>query len=177
MAAPGPSLASAADTALLASTSSHERLLLAQAVFARGKDDYAGVAQMLRGHALLRRREEEGGGWFAEENLRSIYEAMVRSMGLDASVPRAAQGPELRKIAHKWYMDRVYELHAGMQECQDQFRIVYSELAELKEGKLDWRFTNPERLVPPGSSPVRPDAALPDMDIKVEEGVKMEVEG
>lgn len=30
----------------------------------------------------------------------------------------------LRKIAHKYYMDRVQELHAGMQLCQDQFRCA-----------------------------------------------------
>ncbi|GAA5916867.1 hypothetical protein JCM6882_007438 [Rhodosporidiobolus microsporus] len=152
---PAPS-APAPPPSLLASTSTHERVLLAQAAFAKGNEDFAAVAEALRGHALLRARE---GGWFEAENLKRIYEEMVTQLGMDASLPRPAQSPELRKIAHKYYMDRVYELHAGMQECQDQFRIIYSELSELKEGKLDWRLTEPGRVVPPGSSPVRRDAA------------------
>lgn len=32
--------------------------------------------------------------------------------------------PELRKIAHFYYMMRVHELYAGMEACQDQFRCV-----------------------------------------------------
>ncbi|GAA5822224.1 hypothetical protein JCM11251_006267 [Rhodosporidiobolus azoricus] len=166
---------SPSDSSLLSSTSTHERLLLAQGVFAKGNEDFAAVAATLRGHALLQNREKEAGesegeGWFEAENLQKTYEAMVRALGMDASVSRPPQSAELRKIAHKYYMDRVYELHKGMGECQDQFRIIYSELSELKEGKMDWRFTQPERVVPPGSSPVRPATGLP-----VTEGMDMEV--
>ncbi|GAA6019309.1 hypothetical protein JCM10207_001257 [Rhodosporidiobolus poonsookiae] len=155
-----PSL-SPADRSLLAATSTHERVLLAQAVFQQGtasEATWAKVGGVLKGHALLKSRDDQP-EWFEGENFKAIYEAMVRSVGQDPSVARAPTAPELRKIAHKYYMDRVYELHAGMQECQDQFRIVYSEIAELKEGRLDWRLTHPERAGPPGSSPVRPPAA------------------
>ncbi|GAA5856067.1 hypothetical protein JCM8547_002964 [Rhodosporidiobolus lusitaniae] len=146
-----PSLASPSDLLLLSTTSTHEKLLLAQAVFARGNGDFESVAEMIRGEVLLRRREEREEGWFGAERLRETYEAMCREAGYDANVERAAQSPDLRKIAHKFYMDRVHELYAGMQECQDQFRITYSELQELKEGKLDWRLTEPGRVRPPGT--------------------------
>ena len=43
---------------------------------------------------------------------------------------------------------------------QPMRRITYSEIQELKDGKLDWRLTHPERAVPP--SPVaRGQAPLP----------------
>ncbi|BGP17941.1 hypothetical protein JCM10213_003949 [Rhodosporidiobolus nylandii] len=142
---------------LLASTSTVERVLLAQAVFQKGNQDFAAVSAVLRGHALLRGREpgemDVGLAWFEPENLRMIYEEMVGAMGLEPSTPRPAQSAELRKIAHKYYMDRVYELHAGMQECQDQFRITYSELEELKAGKLDWKLTHPGASRPPSPPP------------------------
>lgn len=77
MAAPAalPSLATPLDTLLLTSTSCVERVLLAQAVFAKGYSTTPAVAGKvweevkgaLRGHALLRNREKEGGGWFEAE--------------------------------------------------------------------------------------------------------------
>jgi hypothetical protein len=51
------------------------------------------------------------------------------------------------------------------------YRIVYSEIQELREGRLDWKLTHPERNMPP--SPVRPAQGLPSSssmaDIKMED--------
>lgn len=44
-----------------------------------------------------------------------------------------------------------------LNEC----RITYAELNELKEGKMDWRFSEPGRMAPPGSSPVVKMEGLP----------------
>lgn len=32
--------------------------------------------------------------------------------------------PQLRELAHTYYMERVHELYSDMQLCQDQFRQV-----------------------------------------------------
>ncbi|GJN92692.1 hypothetical protein Rhopal_005727-T1 [Rhodotorula paludigena] len=148
-----------AETALLASTTTHERVLVAQAVFERGTGDYAGVGKLLEGHALLRERGPE---WFTADNLGRVFGVLLANAGYDPTTSFPAQAPELRKVAHKYYMDRVHELYEAMQLCQDQFRITYSEIQELKDGKLDWKLTHPDRALPP--SPVRPGTALPAAD-------------
>ncbi|BGP41684.1 hypothetical protein JCM10450v2_005747 [Rhodotorula kratochvilovae] len=148
-ASPAPSLPPAS-AALLAQTTTHERVLLAQAVFEKGTGDFEAVGRLLRGHALLRARGEE---WFTAENLAQTFAVLLQNVGVDGATHFPPQSPEVRKIAHKYYMDRVHELYRGMEECGDQFRITYSEIQELKDGKLDWRLTHPERAVPPSPAP------------------------
>jgi len=65
------------ESALLYQTTTHERVLLAQAVFEKGSDDWEAVGRLLRGHALLKARTAE---WFT---------AQVRPRRL--SVPLAAE--------------------------------------------------------------------------------------
>lgn len=50
------------DKALLSATTTHEKLLVSQAVFEKGTEDFEAVAGLIRGHALIRDRGE---GWFA----------------------------------------------------------------------------------------------------------------
>jgi len=42
----------------------------------------------------------------------------------------------VRKIAHKYYMDRVHELYQAMETCQDQFRSVLVALSS--PGPCGW---------------------------------------
>ncbi|BGP26070.1 hypothetical protein JCM10295v2_005013 [Rhodotorula toruloides] len=182
-----PVLVTPEDSAVLTSTSTIQRVLIAQSVFEEGTNDFGAVAKVLHGHALLRDCQPD---WFepgvhlllplflaqlmkdsSPQNLSKIWVALVHNVGQDASVQHLPQAPALRKIAHKYYMDRVEELHEGMQLCQNQFRMVYSEIQELREGRLDWKLTHPDRNLPP--SPVRPAQNLapsPSMvDVKMED--------
>ncbi|GEM10098.1 hypothetical protein Rt10032_c10g4115 [Rhodotorula toruloides] len=163
-----PVLVTPEDSAVLTSTSTIQRVLIAQSVFEEGTNDFGAVAKVLHGHALLRDCQPD---WFEPGNLSKIWVALVHNVGQDASVQHLPQAPALRKIAHKYYMDRVEELHEGMQLCQNQFRMVYSEIQELREGRLDWKLTHPDRNLPP--SPVRPAQNLapsPSMvDVKMED--------
>ncbi|GAA6054649.1 hypothetical protein JCM3770_002922 [Rhodotorula araucariae] len=152
---PAPQLAPTS-AALLAQTTTHERVLLAQAVFEKGTGDFEAVGRLLRGHALLSARGE---AWFTAENLAQTFAVLLQNVGVDAATQFPPQSPDVRRIAHKYYMDRVHELYRAMDECGDQFRITYSEIQELKDGKLDWRLTHPERAVPP--SPMQAGATLP----------------
>ncbi|GAA5927908.1 hypothetical protein JCM3775_002761 [Rhodotorula graminis] len=152
-----PALAMSPDEShLLDQTTTHERVLLAQAVFEKGSDDWEAVGRLLRGHALLRARTDE---WFTAQHLARTFSVLLQHVGVEPATAFPPQSHEVRKIAHKYYMDRVHELYQAMEACQDQFRITYSEIQELKDGKHDWRLTHPERALPP--SPVRGQAPLP----------------
>ncbi|GAA5922801.1 hypothetical protein JCM1841_000712 [Sporobolomyces salmonicolor] len=156
-ATPASSLLTPSEAQLLSTLSTTDKLLVAQAVYEKGNRDFAAVGTLLRGHVLLQGTEV---GWFAPERLGKAYEAMVHNLGLDSSSPLAPNAPQLHKVAHKYYLDRVHELYAAMQLCQDQFRIAYSEIQEIKDGKWDWKLLEPGRVKPP--SPVRGAVALPE---------------
>lgn len=47
-------LATEQQNQLIQSLSTHEKLLVAQAVYEKGGDDWQGVAKLLKGHALLK---------------------------------------------------------------------------------------------------------------------------
>ncbi|GAA5953391.1 hypothetical protein JCM21900_001835 [Sporobolomyces salmonicolor] len=160
-ATPASSLLTPSEVQLLSTLSTTDKLLVAQAIYEKGNRDFAAVGTLLRGHVLLQGKEV---GWFAPERLGKAYEAMVHNLGLDSSSPLAPNAPQLHKVAHKYYLDRVHELYAAMQLCQDQFRresrIAYSEIQEIKDGKWDWKLLEPGRVKPP--SPVRGAVALPE---------------
>ncbi|GAA5879560.1 hypothetical protein JCM3774_000286 [Rhodotorula dairenensis] len=152
--APESALLTVEDKHLLLSTTTHEKLLLSQAVFEKGTEDWKGVAALISGHKLI--KADRGNEWFEPKQLARLWAAQMHETGHEDSLQFPAQDPELRKIAHHYYMARVRELYAGMEACQDQFRIIFSEIEELKEGKLDWKLTQPGRVVPPGiNSPLK----------------------
>ncbi|GAA5977061.1 hypothetical protein JCM10908_004841 [Rhodotorula pacifica] len=155
--APESALLTAEDKLLLSSTTTHEKLLVSQAVFEKGTKDWKGVAGLIRGHKLIGR--ERGKEWFEGKRLARLWAAQMHETGHEEKLHFTSQGPELRKIAHYYYMARVHELYAGMEACQDQFRIIFSEIEELKQGKLDWKLTHPDRTVPPGITNSPPKAA------------------
>lgn len=49
------------DKQLLASTTTHEKLLISQAVFEKGTEDWEGVRALIEGHAFIQARGTE---WF-----------------------------------------------------------------------------------------------------------------
>ncbi|KAJ8292862.1 putative cytokinin riboside 5'-monophosphate phosphoribohydrolase [Rhodotorula toruloides] len=159
------SLLTPEDSAVLASTSTIQRVLIAQSVFEKGTNDFAAVAAVLQGHALLSDCSHE---WFEPKNLSKIWIALVHNVGQDASVQHPPQAPALRKIAHKYYMDRVGELHAGMQLCQDQFRpaqtlpasssMIDVKMEDVGVGALVIQLASlwqqEQQLAGPGASPI-----------------------
>lgn len=97
---PAPSLLTPEDSAVLASTSTIQRVLIAQSVFEKGTDDFAAVSNVLHGHALLRECASE---WFepqvrdfflfllaqlmrdsSAQNLQKIWVALMHNIGQDA---------------------------------------------------------------------------------------------
>ena len=74
-----PALAmSPEESALLAQTTTHERVLLAQAVFEKGSDDWDAVGRLLRGHALLKARTAE---WFTAQVRLSMLDRRAFATG------------------------------------------------------------------------------------------------
>ncbi|TKA52611.1 hypothetical protein B0A53_04621 [Rhodotorula sp. CCFEE 5036] len=167
--APESALLTVEDKQLLAATTTHEKLLVSQAVFEKGTADWKGVAGLLKGHKLIN-AQVRGNAWFEPKRLARLWTALMHETGHEETLQFAAQDSELRAIAHHYYMARVRELYAGMEACQDQFRsvahlqfsltipslfegpIIFSEIEELKEGKLDWKLTQPDRVAPPGTT-------------------------
>lgn len=129
-------------------------------MFEKGTADWKGVAGLVKGHKLIN-AEARGDAWFEPKRLARLWTALMHETGHEETLQFAAQDSELRAIAHHYYMARVHELYAGMEACQDQFRIIFSEIEELKQGKLDWKLTHPDRVAPPGTGPNSPLKVLP----------------
>ncbi|GAA6062554.1 hypothetical protein JCM10212_004115 [Sporobolomyces blumeae] len=163
MAAPppiDPSLLSNLERAVFNPLTTHQKVLIAQATYARGNRDWRGVSDLLKGHVLLKGVSE---GWYEPNRLEAAFDALVKALALDASGDLAPQAPLLQRIAHAYYMERVRELYAEMQLCQDQFRIAFSEIEEIKQGKHDWKYSEPNRTKPPGQSPENKLGQLPPL--------------
>lgn len=74
--APKSALLTAEDERLLSSATTHEKLLLSQAVFEKGTDDWQGVAALIKGHKLL--KAERGDEWFGPK----VRKGRLRGGGL-----------------------------------------------------------------------------------------------
>ncbi|GAA5914834.1 uncharacterized protein JCM6883_005632 [Sporobolomyces salmoneus] len=136
---------------LFRSLTTHQKVLIAQGAYAKGSTDFEGVSSLLRGHVLLKDVAED---WYDPRRLAACYTVLSKVLRLDSSKPLAPQAPQLRDLAHTYYMERVHELYSEMQLCQDQFRIGMAEIEEIKQGQHDWKFHEPGRTKPPGTSPV-----------------------
>ncbi|GAA6015504.1 hypothetical protein JCM11491_004375 [Sporobolomyces phaffii] len=144
------SLLTPPEAELFRSLTTHQKVLIAQACYAKGNRDFEGVSGLLRGHVLLREVED---AWYDPSRLESAYQVLSKVLKLNASKPLAPQATQLRELAHTYYMERVHEIYQEMQLCQDQFRITMSEIEEIKSGQHDWKLLEPGRTKPPGTSP------------------------
>ncbi|KAI5479919.1 hypothetical protein MNV49_002209 [Pseudohyphozyma bogoriensis] len=124
------------ETALLASIVVTEKLLVVQAVHQLGSSDFRGVAKLLQGHALLNKRSKN---FFSADKCQKVWVALMKETGLDPTEPQPPNSPVLLQLAKKYYMQRVYELHALMQLEEDKFRITFSQIQEIKNGNWDDR--------------------------------------
>ncbi|GAA5934531.1 uncharacterized protein JCM15063_004605 [Sporobolomyces koalae] len=146
------SLLTPTELAQFRNLTTHQKVLVAQASYAKGTQDWHSVSGLLQGHVLLRDVSPE---WYEPNNLESAYRVLTKVLKRDPSKPLPPQAPQLRELAHTYYMERVHELYSEMQSCQDQFRIGMAEIEEIKLGKHDWKFLEPGRTKPPGTSPNR----------------------
>ena len=74
--APESALLTVEDKQLLAATTTHEKLLVSQAVFEKGTADWKGVAGLIKGHKLIN-AELRGNAWFEPK----VSERLSRQVG------------------------------------------------------------------------------------------------
>ncbi|KAI0053542.1 Bromodomain-containing protein [Auriscalpium vulgare] len=112
-----------------------ERLLLAQAVFDLGADNWDAVANILSEHPLISRPEAT----FSSQSCQTIYLALFSEAGLESSetdnVPR--RGRSNLRLAQKFYQARVLELRDRILAEETRFKAVVSEIDAIRSGAWD----------------------------------------
>ncbi|KAK4051729.1 hypothetical protein OIO90_004553 [Microbotryomycetes sp. JL221] len=131
-----------AELQLVNSLTAQQRLLVVQAVHELGNEDWEGVSELLLGHSLLKHARPGGlhiQQAFTSENTRQTFNALMKQAGLDPDPPQEpALAPALLKVAEKYYMERVYELHDLMKKESANFQACFNEIDQIKTGKQDY---------------------------------------
>ncbi|KAM0790014.1 hypothetical protein ACM66B_005343 [Microbotryomycetes sp. NB124-2] len=129
-----------AELQLVSSLTAQQRLLVVQAVHELGNQDWDGVAELLKGHKLMLAARPGGASAkeaFTTEGSRMMFNALMKQAGLDPDPPQEPASPALLKVAQKYYMERVYEIHSLLKQASDQFQTCYHEIQDIKAGKWD----------------------------------------
>ncbi|KAI7863214.1 hypothetical protein BDF14DRAFT_1734443 [Spinellus fusiger] len=117
-----------------------EKLLLAQAVYKFGEDNWFQIARNLKHHAMLERQPE----FFNQKNCSLQYYLLVEDLEAErrqaktGSVP-APDMPSVVKLARQLYMQRIDELKQAIKEDEAQFMLLVSEIDDIRSGLWDER--------------------------------------
>ncbi|TDL29738.1 hypothetical protein BD410DRAFT_38645 [Rickenella mellea] len=118
----------------VASLTTRERLIFAQAVFEYGSKAWAEVTKVLSRHPLISRPRN----FFSPLTCSSIYAQLMKASELDISerndTPRS---PVNLKLAQRYYRDRVLELRDQIAAEEARFRQLVSEIDDIRSGQLN----------------------------------------
>ncbi|KAF9652234.1 hypothetical protein BDM02DRAFT_3183943 [Thelephora ganbajun] len=133
-----------------------ERLLLAQAVYQEGANDWSKVSQIISNHPLIGRPKS----YFSPSTCSSIYTSMIHAAGLDSmgkdnARPRADVN---RKLAEVHYTARVTELRDLIFQEETRFKTVLTEIDEIRSGLWDGRIKASLGIVSQEPAPEAPIA-------------------
>lgn len=111
-----------------------EKLLLSQAVYKYGEDNWFQIARNLKHHALLDRPSD----YFNQKNCSLQYYLMVEDMDKQKRQQSVNQDmPVVVRIARDLYSLRLEELKKAISEDEEKFLTLVSEIDEIRAGKWD----------------------------------------
>jgi len=146
-----------------------DQLLLAQAVHQVGTDpvDWARVSGLLLAHPLVNNaaRKQALGGQsldtlFGADACRDAWTQLMKRHGLAADgEPRQDRGSQL-SLARILYADRLVQLREEIGAKEQKFRVLITELQDLRSGKMDEMLKSQAGIAsPPPEAPVAKPAA------------------
>ncbi|KAI9499532.1 hypothetical protein BDB00DRAFT_794370 [Zychaea mexicana] len=116
-----------------------EKLLLAQAVYKFGEDNWFQIARNLKQHSMLDRQPE----FFNQKNCSLQYYLLIEDLENEkrqtkSSASATAQDmPPVVKLAKQLYIQRIDELKRAIKQDDVKFMQLIGEIEEIRAGKWD----------------------------------------
>ncbi|KAG2227294.1 hypothetical protein INT45_004249, partial [Circinella minor] len=114
-----------------------EKLLLAQAVYKFGEDNWFQIARNLKQHSMLDRQPD----FFNQKNCSLQYYLLIESLETEkrqAKANASAQDmPPVVKLAKQLYIQRIDELKQAIKVDDEKFLKLIAEIDEIRAGKWD----------------------------------------
>lgn len=113
-----------------------ERLILVQAVYKFGNEDWQLVSKTLREHPLLKRH----GNFFSEKACSAKFASILKEDSLNADeLPSELekQRKAVLKVAKRLWDDRMSEVQGLIKKEEERFKTLVIEIDEIRAGKWD----------------------------------------
>ncbi|KAI8053670.1 Bromodomain-containing protein [Gilbertella persicaria] len=112
-----------------------EKLLLSQAVYKYGEDNWFQIARNLKHHALLDRPSD----YFNQKNCSLQYYLMVEDLDEEKKQQSVSNQdmPIVVQIARQLYALRLEELKIALAEDEQKFMTLVAEIDDIRAGKWD----------------------------------------
>ncbi|KAG0176161.1 hypothetical protein DFQ29_006483 [Apophysomyces sp. BC1021] len=117
-----------------------ENLLLAQAVYKHGEENWALIARDLRHHAMLNRQSD----FFNQKNCSLQYYLLIEELETEKRQTKIFATPEMPsvvKLARKFYTQRIDELKDAIKIDEEKFMNIVSEIDDIRSGRWDKNLT------------------------------------
>ncbi|KAI7878484.1 hypothetical protein K492DRAFT_208970 [Lichtheimia hyalospora FSU 10163] len=119
-----------------------EKLMLAQAVYKLGEEDWVQIASNLKQNSLLNRQPD----FFNKEHCSQEYTRLLENLGIETSSTSTTDETSLQqkerpvvKLAKQLYTQRVSELKRDLEETNAKYSTLTHEIEEIRAGKWDDR--------------------------------------
>ncbi|KAI9279351.1 hypothetical protein BY458DRAFT_431858 [Sporodiniella umbellata] len=112
-----------------------EKLLLSQAVYKYGEDNWSQIARNLKHHALLDRPSD----YFNQKNCSLQYYLMIEDMDKEKRQQTFMMQdmPAVVRLARQLYTLRLEEIQKAISKDEETFLTLVSEIEDIRAGKLD----------------------------------------
>ncbi|KAI7900471.1 uncharacterized protein BX663DRAFT_158061 [Cokeromyces recurvatus] len=110
-----------------------EKLLLSQAVYKYGEDNWFQIARNLKHHALLDRPAD----YFNQKNCSLQYYLMVEELSKEKRNALNQDMPVVVQLARQLYNLRLEELKKAIKEDEDKILNLVTEIDDIRAGKWD----------------------------------------
>ncbi|KAJ8659136.1 hypothetical protein O0I10_005175 [Lichtheimia ornata] len=119
-----------------------EKLMLAQAVYKLGEEDWVQIASNLNQNSLLNRQPD----FFNKEHCSQEYTRLLENLGIEKSSTSTTDETSVQqkerpvvKLAKQLYTQRVSELKRDLEETNAKYSTLTHEIEEIRAGKWDDR--------------------------------------
>ncbi|RDX55614.1 hypothetical protein OH76DRAFT_1552037 [Lentinus brumalis] len=140
-----------------------ERLIFAQAVHEFGSNAWSDVAKLLSTHPLISQPK----GMFTPQSCLTLYKRLMEEAGLEWSeADTSPRSDRHLRLAQKYYVARISELRELIAAEEAKFKLIVTEIDEIRSGAWDDRIRGsvrgaPERVEAPPEFPPSERIALP----------------
>ncbi|KAG1052969.1 hypothetical protein G6F43_004923 [Rhizopus delemar] len=115
-----------------------EKLLLSQAIYKYGEDNWFQIARSLKHHALLDRPSD----YFNQKSCSLQYYLMIEDLEKEkrSQFVSTQNMPIVIRLARQLYSLRLEELKKEINKDEEKFLMLISEIEDIRAGKLDYQF-------------------------------------